>query len=810
MDIKTIKLDISKELFAIVKAKQGDIKSRFLLFNLYDNSIPFSLVNRTVRVYARKPDGQDVFNDLEIINSASGSCELELTNQLLAVPGMVNMELMIIEGEKKLTSIPFQLEVIESINSENAVISTNEFSSLVNALNKAEEYNQELKDASEGLETKYTERLNTLGSHLEQMTFLMKQPNIDTTGVNDCTSAVQSFFDMVANAGGGVVDIPKGTYSFDSTLQYYPNRITLRATKGVTFNFRMTSGVGMLIRPNISESFTFNQRHYILGIKFTSPNKLITLVKSEGTSDFKSSFWTFKNCIFENGSIGIDIYSHTWCVLFDTCTFKLSGNVGVNMLNGGVNYGERITLHGCTFDGCKLGIYNSNNSGDIKVSMCSIDYCGMSAKVEGGSIEITNSFVEANNANYGDDYWFVCNKGYMLLDNTKLTIQQDKTKELFFVKDFDNSTLYGQGLVLNGIIFVSAYYSLPFLVKGNGRCTYSNYITPLDSKRPLICRSENLVAYGECKNNLITTEVEQKSGYTLPIHDSVTNSLKFKATVNGENLGCSVVVDCNSNKDALLHLKLKSAIATSGKRITIEREFLDKNKNNIVKAKFPYLVRANFETDYEGFTTTYGVAGYSTRTNEKSAVGSYALKCVINDASTFSGRAMSFTQQAGKYYMIVSRVNMATWTSGGLRHEISGVGTSTQKLGEYNINGLTNGWAYMTLHWKALQDATISVYACASNGGNYTAYVDDVYIYCINDVLPNIDFTYADGILNYLFEITDNKMLITTDKNFETLKLNGNYLYAPSGTRYARYNILADNMDIASEFYINDIVINTI
>lgn len=169
MDIKTIKLDISKELFAIVKAKQGDTKSRFLLFNLYDNSIPFSLVNRTVRAYARKPDGQDVFNDLEIINSASGSCELELTNQLLAVPGMVNMELMIIEGEKKLTSIPFQLEVIESINSENAVISTNEFSSLVNALNKAEEYNQELKDASEGLETKYTERLNTLGSHLEDM-----------------------------------------------------------------------------------------------------------------------------------------------------------------------------------------------------------------------------------------------------------------------------------------------------------------------------------------------------------------------------------------------------------------------------------------------------------------------------------------------------------------------------------------------------------------------------------------------------------------------------------------------------------------
>ena len=49
---KIIKLDINKKLYEQIVAKQGDTKSRFLLFNLYNGAKQFDLTNKTVRVYS--------------------------------------------------------------------------------------------------------------------------------------------------------------------------------------------------------------------------------------------------------------------------------------------------------------------------------------------------------------------------------------------------------------------------------------------------------------------------------------------------------------------------------------------------------------------------------------------------------------------------------------------------------------------------------------------------------------------------------------------------------------------------------------
>lgn len=141
MNTKTIKFDLNKyKLYEKIKAKQGDTKSRFLLFQLLDGSIPFNLTNRSVRAYMVKPDGKEIFNDLIINNYSLGYCTLELTNQVLAVPGTVKIELMVTEEEKKLTSSVFELEVVKSINSEKSIVSTNEFTALLNGLAALSEY----------------------------------------------------------------------------------------------------------------------------------------------------------------------------------------------------------------------------------------------------------------------------------------------------------------------------------------------------------------------------------------------------------------------------------------------------------------------------------------------------------------------------------------------------------------------------------------------------------------------------------------------------------------------------------------------
>lgn len=170
MNTKIIKFDINKNLYNTLIAKQGDTKSRFLLFNLLDGSIPFSLENRSVRVYAVKPDRTEVFNDLIITDAAKGYCILELTTQMLAVAGTVKLELMVIEEDKKLTSNIFYMDVKESINSEKAVVSTNEFGALLTALsslNEYDNYKREIAAARDG-EANLLTKVKKIDEQLEQ------------------------------------------------------------------------------------------------------------------------------------------------------------------------------------------------------------------------------------------------------------------------------------------------------------------------------------------------------------------------------------------------------------------------------------------------------------------------------------------------------------------------------------------------------------------------------------------------------------------------------------------------------------------
>ena len=181
MNTKTIKFDLNKyKLYEKIKAKQGDTKSRFLLFQLLDGSIPFNLKNRSVRAYMVKPDGREIFNDLIVNNYNLGYCTLELTNQVLAVPGTVKIELMVTEEEKKLTSSVFELEVVKSINSEKSIVSTNEFTALLNGLAALSEYDN-YKNAVKEMEINKADKAKVeekFGEVYEQLDNIAKKINV--------------------------------------------------------------------------------------------------------------------------------------------------------------------------------------------------------------------------------------------------------------------------------------------------------------------------------------------------------------------------------------------------------------------------------------------------------------------------------------------------------------------------------------------------------------------------------------------------------------------------------------------------------
>lgn len=138
---KEIIIDVEQFHVPDIDAKQHDLKSRFLKIKLFNEAKEFNVNDRDLafKFFARKPDGTEVFNNCTVENNF---VVIELTSQTLAVAGKVKAELMITgraNGEV-LTTKPFIINVIESINSQSAIESTNEYSVIMNIVKELEEY----------------------------------------------------------------------------------------------------------------------------------------------------------------------------------------------------------------------------------------------------------------------------------------------------------------------------------------------------------------------------------------------------------------------------------------------------------------------------------------------------------------------------------------------------------------------------------------------------------------------------------------------------------------------------------------------
>lgn len=261
MITKVIKLDINKNLYEKIKAKQGDTKSRFLLFQLLDGSMPFNLENRSVRAYMLKPDSTEVFNDLIINNKNTGHCTLELTNQVLAVAGIVKIELMIIENDKKITSSIFELQVDKSINSENSIVSTNEFNALLNGLASLSEYDNYKEKAKKVPELE--ENIQELGSQLD------KKANLNSI----FTMANMGQDVKEAMTGGSVAVVGKNTILEENIVkgQITPPTTSFLKSKGNLVDnsyFKITKG--KYLNGNTGQIATAINDNYVVVENFIS------------------------------------------------------------------------------------------------------------------------------------------------------------------------------------------------------------------------------------------------------------------------------------------------------------------------------------------------------------------------------------------------------------------------------------------------------------------------------------------------------------------------------------------------------------
>ena len=128
----TLTIEVKEDITDIITAKQDDTQSRYLDVILQDDGQPINLTGQEVRIYGRKKDKTEFFNDGTITDAAKGRCQFELTNQALAVVGDVEVEISIWQNNQRiLTTQTFKVFVVPKIRNDTAIESSNEFGALV-------------------------------------------------------------------------------------------------------------------------------------------------------------------------------------------------------------------------------------------------------------------------------------------------------------------------------------------------------------------------------------------------------------------------------------------------------------------------------------------------------------------------------------------------------------------------------------------------------------------------------------------------------------------------------------------------------
>lgn len=132
--IEPKKVYINRDELIEIEAIEHDIKTRFIDFKFISINKVLDISHSLVEIYALNQKGNEIFNNLNIIDGPKGLARLELTDALL-VPGTTEYMLKIrTENGGILSSNKFNLIVHPDLMTDNAIEGTNEYTALDEAL----------------------------------------------------------------------------------------------------------------------------------------------------------------------------------------------------------------------------------------------------------------------------------------------------------------------------------------------------------------------------------------------------------------------------------------------------------------------------------------------------------------------------------------------------------------------------------------------------------------------------------------------------------------------------------------------------
>lgn len=139
----------------------NDLRTVHLLMSVQSNGKPVNLEDAQVRIAVLKPDKKTVFQDVVVVDAASGLCEVILDSQAYVVPGEHTAELMIyFVGERVSVTGRFNYRAISGILSDETVESQNEYQAINKLVLDAETAAQNAKQSENNAKQAETNAVN--------------------------------------------------------------------------------------------------------------------------------------------------------------------------------------------------------------------------------------------------------------------------------------------------------------------------------------------------------------------------------------------------------------------------------------------------------------------------------------------------------------------------------------------------------------------------------------------------------------------------------------------------------------------------
>ncbi|MDG6877296.1 BppU family phage baseplate upper protein [Clostridium perfringens] len=402
--IQTKTVYIDRDELIEIKAIEHDVKTRFIDFKFIAANKILDISNCIVRVYAITSKGNEIFNNLTVIDGVKGIARLELTDALL-VPGTIEYMLKITtDNGGILSSNRFNLIVDKDLMTGNAIEGTNEYKALDEALKTVGELNSmkvnigenatNIENTKKELNKKVDDNINELNKSIRNLDCVVKENKSNITALNNLYNIIPNSTFIVGKKGWLCeAEFWSGAYSgygfkgkncgaFKNTKLYdgSKNEVYLQSYKAfkVEKNTDYTISFHYAVEKNIYSMDAFIVLSNKENGDYTKPICILT-AQGGSQTDLENDTrfdYTFNTGNFEyvwirfdnNGmknSVNVDEYC--WIYISEVSIYK--GNVKNTkwMPKPGENYSKTINTDEIQIVfGDGEGTYSSSNGGDLE------------------------------------------------------------------------------------------------------------------------------------------------------------------------------------------------------------------------------------------------------------------------------------------------------------------------------------------------------------------------------------------------------------------------------------------------------------